>query len=161
MAAPVQKITLEAGTAFADNFMTRFQAGFKGNNHAETLKGILADKLSWDWSDDTKGEGSPETLTDIFAKSWGFMVDSFNVTSKNVVVDTTHGKIVMFVHLLINITGGLADETNLVHNPVVFTLTLNDKEQVTHWEGYWNQANAEMLSGLGKVMGRLEEAKKE
>ena len=30
--------------------MTQFAAGFKENNHATTLAGLLAEKISWDWS---------------------------------------------------------------------------------------------------------------
>ena len=57
------------GKAFAEKFVTQFAAGFKENNHAVTLKGLLADKVSWDWSDDTKGSGTPADIMGIFAKS--------------------------------------------------------------------------------------------
>ena len=57
------------GKALAEQFMTQFAAGFKENNHVVTLKGLLADKLSWDWSDDTKGSGTPEDICSIFSKS--------------------------------------------------------------------------------------------
>ena len=67
--APRPAISAAAGKSFAEMFMTHFAAGFKENNHAVTLKGLLADKLSWDWSDDTKGSGTPEEITGIFAKS--------------------------------------------------------------------------------------------
>lgn len=120
--------------AFAEKFMTQFAAGFKENNHATTLAGLLAEKISWDWSDDSKGDGTPDDLTGMFSKSWGAMVDSFNLLAKQVVVDTTHSKVLVTGQLIINITGGLADETNLVHNDICFIFTLNDKEQVTHWE---------------------------
>jgi len=62
-------ISSAAGKAFAEKFVTQFAAGFKENNHAVTLRGLLADKLSWDWSDDTKGSGTPGDITGIFAKS--------------------------------------------------------------------------------------------
>ena len=57
------------GKAFAEKFVTQFAAGFKENNHAVTLQGLLADKVSWDWSDDTKGSGTPADILGIFAKS--------------------------------------------------------------------------------------------
>ena len=64
-------ISSAAGKAFAEKFVTQFAAGFKENNHTVTLRGLLADKLSWDWSDDTKGSGTPADITGIFAKSPG------------------------------------------------------------------------------------------
>ena len=87
---------------------------------------------------------------------WGTMVDSFNLPSMQVVVDTTHAKVLITGPLIINITGGMNDETNLVHNPICFILTLNDKAQVTHWEGYWDQSNDGMTTALGKVMARMK-----
>ena len=86
------------------------------------------------------------------------MVDSFNLPTMQVVVDTSHAKIIITGPLIINITGGMADETNLVHNPICFILTLNDKMQVTHWEGYWDQTDANMHNALWKVMTRMKAA---
>ena len=86
------------------------------------------------------------------------MVDSFNLPTMQVVVDTSHAKVIITGPLIINITGGMADETNLVHNPICFILTLNDKTQVTHWEGYWDQTDANMQNALGKVMARMKAA---
>jgi hypothetical protein len=86
------------------------------------------------------------------------MVDSFNLPTMQVVVDTTHAKVIFTGPLIINITGGMADETNLVHNPICMILTLNDKMQVTHWEGYWDQTDANMQNALGKVMARMKVA---
>ena len=46
------------------------------------LEGLGAsDKLSWDWSDDTKGEGTPADICGKFSQTWGAMVDSFNLPS--------------------------------------------------------------------------------
>ena len=86
------------------------------------------------------------------------MVDSFNLPTMQVVVDTSHAKVIITGPLIINITGGMADETNLVHNPICFILTLNDKTQVTHWEGYWDQTDANMHNALGRVMARMKAA---
>ena len=71
-------ITAAAGDAFAHKFAKQFAAGFAGNNHAVTMEGLLAPKLSWDWSDATVGEGAPADIMDIFSKSWGMMVDNLN-----------------------------------------------------------------------------------
>ena len=54
------KISRADGEKWAKDFLTAFAAGFKENNHGVTLKPFLADKLEWDWSDDTKGSGSPD-----------------------------------------------------------------------------------------------------
>ena len=86
------------------------------------------------------------------------MVDSFNLPTMQVVVDTSHAEIIITGPLIISITGGMADETNLVHNPICFILTLNDKKQVTHWEAYWDQTDANMHNALGKVMARMKAA---
>ena len=107
-------ITADAGDAFAHKFAKQFAAGFAGNNHAVTMEGLLAPKLSWDWSDATVGEGAPADIMDIFSKSWGMMVDNFVLIDPTVVVDTTNSKVVIAGSLIINITGGVAGETNLV-----------------------------------------------
>ena len=77
------------------------------------------------------------------------MVDSFEFPSMHVVVDTTHAKVVVTGPHIINITGGMTDESNIVNEPLCFILTLNDKMQVTHWEGYWDQTNESMTAALG------------
>ena len=115
-------ITAAAGDAFAHKFAKQFAAGFAGNNHAVTMEGLLAPKLSWDWSDATVGEGAPADIMDIFSKSWGMMVDNFVLIDPTVVVDTTNSKVVIAGSLIINITGGVAGETNLVKNPITFIL---------------------------------------
>ena len=149
-------ITAAAGDAFAHKFAKQFAAGFAGNNHAVTMEGLLAPKLSWDWSDATVGEGAPADIMDIFSKSWGMMVDNFVLIDPTVVVDTTNSKVVIAGTLIINITGGVAGETNLVRNPITFILTVDDKEQVTRWEAYWDNENADMLAALGKVTALMK-----
>ena len=115
--------------------MTQFAAGFKENNHATTLAGLLAEKISWDWSDDSKGDGTPDDLTGMFSKSWGAMHGRLLQPACEAGGRRhAHSKVLVTGQLIINITGGLADETNLVHNDICFIFTLNDKEQVTHWE---------------------------
>ena len=47
-------------------------------------------------------------------------------------------------------------ETNLVKNPITFILKVDDKEQVAHWEGYWDNENADMLAALGKVSALMK-----
>ena len=65
------KISRADGEKYAKDFLTAFAAGFKANNHIETLAPFLADKLSWDWSDDTKGEGTPADICGKFSQTWG------------------------------------------------------------------------------------------
>ena len=43
----------------------------------------------------------------------------------------------------------------MVKNPITFILTV-DKEQVTRWEAYWDNENAEMLAALGKVSALMK-----
>ena len=149
-------ITAAAGDAFAHKFAKQFAAGFAGNNHAVTMEGLFAPKLSWDWSDATVGEGAPADIMGIFSKSWGMMVDNFVLIDPTVVVDTTNSKVSIAGTLIINITGGVVGETNLVKNPITFILKVDDKEQVTHWEGYWDNENADMLAALGKVSALMK-----
>ena len=78
------------------------------------------------------------------------------VIDPTVVVDTTNSKVVIAGTLIINITGGVAGETNLVKNPITFILKVDDKEQVTRWEAYWDNENAEMLAALGKVSALMK-----
>ena len=47
-------ISLEEGLKFANDFMKALSSGFIKSNHTETLSKLIADHLSWDWSDSTK-----------------------------------------------------------------------------------------------------------
>ena len=154
-------ITQEQGKKFATDLMDAFAKGFKENNHLETTDGLVADKLTWDWSDIGKGEGSKEEIMGIMAKSWGFMVDSFLFSGPTVVVDTTNDKVVITGNLVINITGGLKDQNNPVLNPICFIVGLDEEGKMNHWGGHWDNAEPKMLAALGKVMTALnpEEAK--
>ena len=137
------KISRADGEKYAKDFLTAFAAGFKENNHIETLAPFLADKLSWDWSDDTKGEGTPADICGKFSQTWGAMVDSFNLPSFQVIVDTSHAKVMICGPLIINVTGpGNLVPNNLVYNPVSFIWTLDDAGKCTMWEGYWDQEDA-------------------
>ena len=153
-------ITADEGKKFAADFMTAFQAGFAGNNHGETMKDLVADEGTWNWSDGTKSEGKEkmQKIFDTFATTWGFMVDSFNQTNPIVTVDTDNSKIVIAANAFINITGGLP-ESNIVGNNVVFLLTLDDAKKVCVYDGYWDNKDPAMLAALGKVSAKLEEAK--
>ena len=150
------KISRADGEKYAKDFLTAFAAGFKENNHIETLAPFLADKLSWDWSDDTKGEGTPADICGKFSQTWGAMVDSFNLPSYQVIVDTSHAKVMICGPLIINVTGpGNLVPNNLVYNPVSFIWTLDDAGKCTMWEGYWDQEDAGMTAALGAVMAKM------
>ena len=72
-----QPLPVAEGKEFVATFVKQFSAGFAANNHTETMKGLFAPKMSWSWSDDTRGEGTPDDILGIFSKSWGAMVDNF------------------------------------------------------------------------------------
>ena len=150
------KMSRADGEKWAKDFLTAFAAGFKENNHIVTLAPFLADKLSWDWSDDTKGEGTPADICGKFSQTWGAMVDSFNLPSFQVIVDTSHAKVMICGPLIINVTGpGCLVPNNLVYNPVSFIWTLDDAGKATMWEGYWDQEDPGMNAALGAVMAKM------
>ena len=136
--------------------MESFPKGFTNNNHAEILDWAVADELSWDWSDGTKGSGKKADIFAIFAKSWGFMVSQFNLTGMTTVVDPDNNKVVITGYVNILIDGGLPEEKNMVSNPIVFLLTLNQEQKIVQWDGIWNNQNPAMLSALGAVMAKLQ-----
>ena len=149
-------ITHEQGKKFAADIMAAFADGFKANNHLETTSGLVADTISWDWSDGLKGEGPKEEVFDHMKNTWGFMVDSFILISPTVVVDTTNDKVVVTGSLVINITGGLKDQNNPVLNPVCFIFKLDDTGKLCSWDGYWDNAAPNMLAAMGKVTEALK-----
>ena len=59
--------TTKEGEAYANDFLEAFSAGFKKNNHRDiTRKFFSSDKISWDWSDGAKGEGTFDEYMDLF-----------------------------------------------------------------------------------------------
>jgi len=157
-------ITHAEGVAYADKVMTAFAAGFAKNNHAETTAGLFADELAWDWSDGTKGAGPRSEIMDIMAKSWGFMVDSFHPVNTTVVVDTGRSIVLLSCDLVLNITGGLADENNPVANGVVFVLHLESGggclglgrgKKIVKWEGYWDNNNPGLGAAFKSILPKL------
>jgi len=152
---PIMPITHAEGVAYADKMLTAFAAGFPKNNHAETTAGLFADVLAWDWSDGTKGEGQLSELWGIMAKSWGFMCDRFHALNTSIVVDT--GRPILFISfdLVLNITGGLADENNPVAFPIVFALHLDNDKKITKFEAYWDHNTPSIAAAFGKIMPRL------
>ena len=155
---PPMPISVEEGKEFAGRVMAGFAAGFAENNHLETTAGLFADRLSWDWSDATKGEGSLEEVMGIMAKTWGFMCDSFVFPRPVVAVDTDHSVISVGGPLVGNITGGFADENNPFSNDIHFVFHLNEDRKCVRWVGLWDNRNPQMLAALGRVMARLEPA---
>lgn len=147
-------ITVAEGEAYAADVMAAFAAGFKSNNHLKTMAPYIADQVAWDWTDG-RGEGPKEVVLGGFAKTWGFMVDSFMIPNPTVVVDTDYSVITIAGGLVINITGGLETENNAVHNDIAFVFTLDKNKKATKWEALWDNNNAEMKAALAKVTAKL------
>ena len=61
-------ITTSEGEAYANDFLEAFSAGFKKNNHRETTRKFYSSgKISWEWSDGTKDEGTFDDYMDVLA----------------------------------------------------------------------------------------------
>ena len=61
-------ITPSEGEAYANDFLEAFSAGFKKNNHRETTRKFYSSgKISWEWSDGTKDEGTFDDYMDVLA----------------------------------------------------------------------------------------------
>ena len=152
-------LTQEQGKQWAKDFFAAFQAGFANNTHAETLKPFLADTMSWDWSDGFVGTNEPSSkVTEQFAQTWGFMVEKV-IADPIVLVSTTDDRIEMFSpNFVIQITGGLSDQSHVVGQPVSFSMTVKDGK-ATNWVGLWDQGDEAMNEALGKVTQALEAAK--
>ena len=154
---PFMTITIETGEAEAAKFHAAFAAGFAANNHAETLAGMLAEKVDVEWSDGFVGEKTPSEIFEQFGKSWGFMVSNF-LWSPDTIVDTSNDKIIMYGRLIINIDGKLGSP-NLIDNKLSFVLKYDSAGKICQWTGYWDNTYAPMLEALGKVSAALEAAK--
>ena len=147
-------ITIETGEAEAAKFHAAFAAGFAANNHAETLAGMLAEKVDVEWSDGFVGEKTPSEIFEQFGRSWGFMVSNF-LWSPDTIVDTSNDKIIMYGRLIINIDGKLGSP-NLIDNKLSFVLKYDSAGKICQWTGYWDNTYAPMLEALGKVSAALE-----
>lgn len=157
---PTMPITVEEGRAFVTSFLKVVADGFRENNHTETFTDFLADKLSWDWSDGTKGEGSYDEIMKICTKNWSSMVDSFVYSDPTIAVDTDRSVIVAAFQLCINVTGGLSDENNPVQNNVVYVYHLNKEKKCIKWHMCWNHNKPELQAAFAKVMKKLEAVEK-
>ena len=84
------------------------------------------------------------------------MVDSFNLPSYQVIVDTSHAKVMICGPLIINVTGpGCLVPNNLVYNPIMFTMYLDDNAKAIKWECTWDNEDAGMGEAMGKVMALM------
>ena len=84
------------------------------------------------------------------------MVDSFNMPTFSTVVDTTHAKIICGGPLIINMNGpGNQVPNNLVYNPIMFTMYLDDNAKAIKWECTWDNEDAGMGEAMGKVMALM------
>ncbi|KAL3775189.1 hypothetical protein ACHAWO_003805 [Cyclotella atomus] len=80
-------ITRAEGEAFAAMYLKAISDGFLDNSHTEKCRDFVADNVSWDWSDGTKGNRTREEVHDILSKSWGAMLSSWIPVAPVVVVD--------------------------------------------------------------------------
>ena len=61
--------TVSEGEAWANESLQAFSAGFAKNNHSETMRKFYSSgKISWEWSDGTKGEGTFDDHMALMAK---------------------------------------------------------------------------------------------
>eukprot|EP01083_Nonionella_stella_P153953 495351_1 len=153
---PTLPITLEEGEAFAAAVLKAFSDGFTENNHADTCAQIFADKLSWDWSDGNKGEGSYEEIMKIVSKDWGSMVSSFVFSDPHVAVDTNRSIVAIAVQLVMNVTGGLNDENNPVINNAVYVMHLNEDKKCVKWHMCFDPNDPARNAAFAKVAKKLE-----
>lgn len=150
-------ITEDQGVAFTNKYLATLSAGFanNSNNHNETMKGIFADHLSWDWSDN-KGSGTVDDIMGIMSTTWGLMLDSWVFPSPIIVVDTENSKVVVSGPVVLNVTGGLADENNPISFNNSFMFDLNDELKAVSWTAIWDNKYPPMVAALEKITARLE-----
>ena len=150
--------TATEGEEYGKKFIAAFRSGFANNDHSEKMKELFGEACIADWSDGFKTTET-KAIFEQFTKTWGFMVN--NVEGEwQFLADPGTKKLICFSNdFTINITGGFADEENLVTNKVSFILTLDDNNKVINWTGVWDNTYPPMLAALKKVGTRLEESK--
>jgi hypothetical protein len=147
-------LTSEQGQALADSFHAAFKAGFPANNHAATMKDVLASSVEIDWSDGFKGTKTQTEIFDSFCKSWGLMVSDFMWDPK-VLVDTTNAKVVMMGTNVINVDGKMG-KAHIVQSSMSFILGFDDAGKCSSWTAIWDNEFPPMLEALGKVAAALQ-----
>eukprot|EP01083_Nonionella_stella_P028689 79044_1 len=153
---PVMPITLEEGEAFAVAVLKAFSDGFAKNNFADTCANIFADKLSWNWSDGNKGEGSYNEVMKIVSKDWGSMVSSCLFSDPIVAVDTNRSVVAISVQHVMNVTGGFRDENNPVIDTVAYAMHLNEDKKCVKWNMCFDPNPADRKAAFEKVAKKLE-----
>lgn len=151
-------ITKAEGESFAAKYLKAISDGFLDNSHADECRDFVADNVSWDWSDGSKGNGSREEMHDILSKSWGAMLSSWIPVDPLFVVDTTNRIVTMSFHAVSNITGGLEDERNAFNIPEVFVVHLDVNHKVTMLHAYWDNNDADLQTIINKIKAKLEVA---
>ena len=157
-AKATQAITREEGEAFAAEYLKGVSGGFAKNNHRETLGHLYADQLSWDWADGTKGSGSKDDLFDILEKSWGPICRDWIPIAPLVAVDTNNRIIGMVFNHCVNLTGGFADETNLLLTSHAQCLHLDEDMKIVKSNISWDNKNPQLVGILAKLAPKLEAA---
>ena len=177
-------ITVAEGEAFAARWLKAQADGFHNgkNNHKDTMQDLVADNMKWSWSDGnqvsrskscasgfdyikryltsslfmSQGEGTPSILFDVISNTWGPLVSEWMYEKPFVCVDTDASEVIMMLHLTVNVSGGLPDETNLFQAYEAQRIKLNDEMKVTYWKAVWdNNEDPEAQKAIKMVLSKL------
>lgn len=147
-------ITNAEGNALANEFLASFFAGYKANNHEETFQHLLADKLSWKWSDGTEGQGTSTDVVNVLKNGWLAICSDGTYSKPTVVVDTEQGRIVIGHQCICNISGRLPDECNLIRNTLIHVLMVNSDKKVIEWRCIFDNNHEETAEAAAKIVAK-------
>ena len=82
-----------------------------------------------------QGEGNRSILFDVISNTWGPLVSEWMYEKPFVCVDTDASKGIMMLHLTVNVSGGLPNETNLFQANYAQRIKLNDDYEGNLLEG--------------------------
>ncbi len=177
-------ITVAEGEAFAARWLKAQADGFHNgkNNHKDTMQDLVADNVKWSWSNGNQvsrskscapsfesikhyltyllcmlqGEGNRSILFDVISNTWGTLVSEWMYEKPFVCVDTDASEVIMMLHLTVNVSGGLPNETNLFQANYAQRIKLNDDMKVTYWKVVCDiNEDPEAQKAIKKVLSKL------
>lgn len=147
-------ISADEGKDLARRFLESNSKCF-GDNDFASQRAMIADNVSWDWADGTRGQGSKDDFYAVLGKSWQLLVSQFIPTSIFSVVNTKTGIISTSFNITLVVDGRgkvpISPSSTFVGQNM-FELHVNSDHKITHFRGLWDANNEELMARVQNVM---------
>ena len=155
--ANAKQMTKEEGNQLANTFLDAMRNTLASGSMQKMADQLFDKQIEYEWSGPQTGKGSAALVKD-FAGTWGAMVANFLPGTPYTITDTKARRVSIAFDLTININGHGKVKDCFATQPIVFTLTFNDRRKVTKWLGQWDPNDAQMNACMGKIQKHMKAA---